>query len=174
MESGFLPRFGADCLKAEMPSAEERIIGSADRTFQDFLEVDLGHMTARMEHIGGTHTADSSLLYIPERRVVFAGDCLYGRRFNGAYGYRLEELISMTRQLEGYEADHYLISHEPPYSREALLKLLHRLIEVGRIVGDETDRGRAEGAFRQQTGHPPDEEEREMMGFFLGPNAACL
>ncbi len=84
VDSGFLPRFGADCLKAEMPSEQERVIGSVDRVFTAPLELDLGGITARIEHIGGTHTADSSVLYVPEGRVVFAGDCIYGRRFNGS------------------------------------------------------------------------------------------
>jgi glyoxylase-like metal-dependent hydrolase (beta-lactamase superfamily II) len=172
VESGFLPRFGADCLKQEMPSQEERVIGSADRIFSGSLELDLGGLTCRIEHLGGTHTADSSVLYVPEAGVVFAGDCIYGRRFAGAYGYRLDELSRMAEQLASYDAQHYLISHEPPFSRDELMGFLERLLAVGRAVGDETDIGRAKERFSDQYGRSPDEEEAEMLAMFTGPNGA--
>ncbi len=166
VETGFLPRFGADCLKQEMPSEEERVIGSADRIFTDSLELDLGGLTCRIEHLGGTHTSDSSVLYIPERKVLFAGDCIYGQRFGGAYGYRLEELSRMADTLTSYDAEHYLISHEAPLSREELTGFLDRLIEIGRIVGDETDFTWAEQQFVKKKGHAPSEEEAEMIAMF--------
>lgn len=171
VESGFLPRFGADCLKAEMPAEQERVIGNVDRVFTEPLELDLGGITARIEHLGGTHTADSSVLYVPERKVVFAGDCIYGRRFNGSYGYRLDELSRMTTQLRSYDADHYLISHEQPYTRQALFSFLDRLIDIGRIVGEGSDSTRAEREFEAQHGRSPNEEDKEIIRMFTGPNA---
>ena len=171
VEAGFLPRFGADCLKAEMPAKQERVIGSVDRVFTESLELDLGGITARIEHLGGTHTGDSSVLYVPEGKVVFAGDCIYARRFNGRSGYRLDELTAMTEQLRSYDADHYLISHEVPYTREALFGFLDRLIEIGRIVGDESDYAQAEQEFKARKNRAPNEEDKEIITMFTGPNA---
>jgi glyoxylase-like metal-dependent hydrolase (beta-lactamase superfamily II) len=170
--SDFLPRFGADCLKQEMPAEEDRVIGSADHIFTDSLELDLGGLTCRIEHLGGTHTADSSVLYVPERKVLFAGDCIYGRRFGVDYGYRLDELTNMRARLASYDAEHYLISHEPPLSREYLLGFLDSLIEAGRITGAETDLSRAKERFAGQHGRAPSKEEAEMLAMFTGPNAA--
>lgn len=172
VESGFLPRFGADCLKAEMLAEQERVIGNVDRVFTEPFELNLGGITAYIEHLGGTHTADSSVLYVPECRVVFAGDCIYGRRFNGSYGYRLDELTRMTTQLRSYAADFYLISHELPYSREALFSFLDRLIDIGRIVGEDSDSTRAEREFEVLNNRAPNEEDKEMIRMFTGPNAA--
>ncbi|MFW5710703.1 MAG: MBL fold metallo-hydrolase [Spirochaetota bacterium] len=170
VNSGFLPRFGADCLKAEMPAVQERVIGRVDRVFTEPIELDLGDITARIEHLGGTHTGDSSVLYVPERKVLFAGDCIYGRRFNGSYGYRLDELTRMTAQLRSYDADHYLISHEPPYTREALFSFLDRLIEIGRIVAEEPDSALAEQEFKARNNRAPSEEDKEIITMFTGPN----
>ena len=141
-------------------------------TESNALELDLGGLTCRIQHLGGTHTSDSSVLYIPERKVLFAGDCIYGRRFGGAYGYRLDELTRMAAQLTAYDAEHYLISHENPLSRKELTSFFDQLIEIGRIVGDEADFTWAEQQFVKAKGHAPDEEEAEMLAMFTGPNGA--
>ena len=39
----------------------------------------MGGATAVIEHVGGDHAPDSCVVYVPEDRVLFLGDCLYQR-----------------------------------------------------------------------------------------------
>lgn len=41
--------------------------------------MDLGGAHAVIRHVGGDHARDSSVVYVPEDRVLFLGDCLYQR-----------------------------------------------------------------------------------------------
>jgi hypothetical protein len=65
------------------------------------------------------------------------------------------ELTNMRARLASYDAEHYLISHEPPLSREYLLGFLYSLIEAGRIAGAEADLSRAKVRFVGQHGRAP-------------------
>ena len=172
VETGFLPRFAADCLKAEMPSPAERQLIPIDRTFRSNGHVDLGGITCIFEHIGGSHTDDSSVLYVPERGTLFLGDCVYGRRYNGAYGYRLESLVPMRDRLKRFEANHYLISHEAIHSADELFGYLDPLIKTGELVGETADYQAAAERYRRQHGTSPSEETAQLIRFFTEPNAA--
>jgi len=172
VETGFLPKFAADCLKTEMPSPMQRQLIPIDRTFHSAGEIDLGGITCIFEHLGGSHTDDSSILYVPERGTLFLGDCVYGRRYNGAYGYRLESLVPMRDRLKRFEATHYLISHEAIHSAAELFGYLDPLIEIGELVGETADYQAAADRCCRQYGASPDEETSQMIRFFTDPNAA--
>ena len=51
----------------------------ADIVFQERLDIELGGVTVRIRHVGGDHSADSSVMYIEPDRVLFLGDCLCDR-----------------------------------------------------------------------------------------------
>jgi len=172
VETGFLPKFAADCLKTEMPSPAERQLIPIDRTFHSAGEIDLGGITCIFEHIGGSHTDDSSILYVPERGVLFLGDCVYGRRYKGSYGYRLESLVPMRDRLKSFAASHYLISHEALHSAQELFGFLDPLLEIGELVGELTDYQAAAELYRRQHGASPGGEASQMIRYFTEPNAA--
>lgn len=172
VETGFLPRFAADCLKTEMPSPSQRQLIPIDRSFHSAGQIDLGDITCIFEHLGGSHTDDSSILYVPERGVLFLGDCVYGRRYKGAYGYRLETLVPMRDRLKRFKATHYLISHEALHSAEKLFGFLDPLIKTGELVGETTDYQAAAERYRRQHGAAPNQEAAQMIRFFTEPNTA--
>ena len=47
------------------------------RTFERDLELDLGGGSARLLHWGPAHTTGDAFLYLPESRVLFAGDVAF-------------------------------------------------------------------------------------------------
>ena len=53
-----------------MPFRDNFKIGNADITFKDGLEIDLGGTNCIIENIGGCHSEDSSLVYIPEEKTI--------------------------------------------------------------------------------------------------------
>jgi hypothetical protein len=58
-----------------MPSPRTVEIAPADIVFDEGIGIDLGGMTVSARHIGGDHSADSSLIYVEPDRVLFMGDC---------------------------------------------------------------------------------------------------
>ena len=44
---------------------------------EDRLELDLDGIAVNLIHVGPAHTADDVIAYLPERRIVFAGDVLF-------------------------------------------------------------------------------------------------
>jgi glyoxylase-like metal-dependent hydrolase (beta-lactamase superfamily II) len=73
--------------------------------FHKELKIDLGSLTAIVERIESNHSPDQSILYIPEEKVVFLGDCLYLRT------KLRHDVDSLFEQIEKYNALYYIDSH---------------------------------------------------------------
>ncbi len=52
-------------------------VAAPSLTFSDAMEIDLGDKKIELLHTGPSHTAGSSIVYIPDSRVLFAGDVLF-------------------------------------------------------------------------------------------------
>lgn len=52
-------------------------IAYASLTFNDRMEIDLGGRTVELIATGHSHTDDSIIVYLPEQKVLFAGDVLF-------------------------------------------------------------------------------------------------
>ena len=68
--------FCRDMLKVEWPDRRNLVIRPPDIGVASQVDVDLGGVTARFIHVGGDHSPDSSVVYVPEDCVMFLGDCL--------------------------------------------------------------------------------------------------
>lgn len=68
------------------------------KTFEDSFILGDGEITVEMIHTGG-HTAGSSIIYIPEERVLFAGDLLFAKTFPWAG----DETADPDRWIEAFE-----------------------------------------------------------------------
>lgn len=167
---GRLPAFSRDCLKQEMTSVHDRQIGAVDIQFTQELTIDLGGVTCVIEHVGGSHTDDSVIIYVPEEKVLFLGDCIYGRRHHGMYGYSRATLYPMLQAIRKYPADHYLISHEEPYTSAKMDSLMDNLETCGDLVGDRISAGQAVEDFKRLHGKDPDEEATFYMECFANVN----
>ena len=64
-------------VKAELPPPRVVEVVPADIVFHDRIEVDLGRVTVHVHHVGGDHSADSSLMFVEPDAVLFLGDCMY-------------------------------------------------------------------------------------------------
>jgi glyoxylase-like metal-dependent hydrolase (beta-lactamase superfamily II) len=69
------PQYAAN-VKEEMPSPREAEVAPADIVFHDGLDIELGGVTVRVRHVGGDHSAESSVMYVEPDRVLFLGDCM--------------------------------------------------------------------------------------------------
>ncbi len=71
--------FCRDMIKVEIPDRSDLEIVVPTVIVNDRHTVDVGGVTAVIEHVGGDHAPDSCVVYVPEDRVLFLGDCLYQR-----------------------------------------------------------------------------------------------
>ena len=124
-------------IKAEIPNEERASLKLQvpDITFKDQVCIDLGGVTCQIMHVGGDHSPDSSIVYIPEDKVAFIGDCIYEDIYASPSRYTTGSLFPLLDQLLGLEADFYLDAHNPePFSLAAMIKQAALLKTIGRRV----------------------------------------
>jgi len=172
LKDGTFTEFTIECIKKEIPERDNFTIGDLDVTYKDRLEIDLGEVTCIVEAVGGDHTSDSSVIYIPEEKVVFLGDCIYGSRYKGVYGYTMEKLFPMIDKIEEYNADYYIISHEEIFNQNDMSELWNQLKSTGKIVGKNTSVEEAVERFSNAFGRPPSEDETFYINCFANVNKA--
>ncbi len=66
----------ASYVKEELPSPRTVEVAPADIVFQDRLDIELGGVTVSVRHVGGDHSAESSVMFVEPDHVLFLGDCL--------------------------------------------------------------------------------------------------
>ena len=74
--------------------------------------MDVGGVTGLVKEIINPHTELGTIVYVPEEKTVFLGDAAYGCSKNGHNYYDREKTIFMMNEIDSYEADYFLCSHE--------------------------------------------------------------
>lgn len=172
VEEKVFSEFNVSCIKNQIPDRSSFSIGDLDVMFEDSMEIDLGGITCIIKHVGGDHTPDSSIVYVPEEKVMFLGDCIYGSRYNGVYGYTKEKLHPMIEYISSYEAEHYIISHEELFTKEQIDKLWDELRTAEQTVGDGTSTEEALQAFENKHCSKPSQEIAYFIKCFAEVNKA--
>jgi glyoxylase-like metal-dependent hydrolase (beta-lactamase superfamily II) len=131
------PHHAAD-VKAEMPSPRTVEVQPADIIFHDGIEIDLGGVTVRVRHIGGDHSADSSLMCVDPDGVLFLGDCVSASpegAMTAESAFRLRDLIL------GFDATHYVEGHHESVSSRSDMEglfekaqLAERAVREGLVI----------------------------------------
>jgi len=159
-------------IKQELADRESFEVGDVDLSFNEYLSIDLGGLTCNLYSIGGTHTDDSTVIHIPEEKVLFLGDCIYGRRYNGLYGYDKQRLSSMMGEIDKHDAQHYLASHESVWREKELLDFRSLLKTASDIADESTSVAEALEHYKKEYGCKPSEDEAFCIECFLNANKA--
>lgn len=106
-------------------------------TFRDRLTCHIGDLRAELAHIGPAHTSNDTVLWLPERRVLFTGDLT----MNGVTPFflmgSLAGSLAALDRLRGYGAATVVPGHGPAGGPaifdqvESYLRLVRRLAEEG-------------------------------------------
>ena len=115
---------GEPCLQAEYAEPEEIRVRVPELTFDDRISFDLGGVTVEMLFVGGPHSDDSSLIFIPEEKVLFAGDSSSGNFSLPKIAYVPELLDEHERILRSIPFETYLHAHRPVMTREETFAFL--------------------------------------------------
>ena len=126
--------FCRDMIKAEMPNRDDLVVHNAEIVFRNRVTLDLGGVSVQIEHVGGSHADDSCVVYVPEQKVLFLGDCLYGD-IEGEYSYDTETFAELVDALRRYDAEWFVSGHDDgPESRDSLARTLGALQAVAQTV----------------------------------------
>lgn len=167
VETGEEIEFCSEMIKREMPTRSHLELQSPDITFNDKMEIDLGGITCMVEHVGGVHANDSAIIYIPEEKVLFLGDCIYQDFYSGDWSYDLNEFNILVEKIKKYDVDCYVTGHQDPKTHEEMWRFFDELISIGKIVGDEVSLDKAVILFQEARQTMPNEEQLEFIQNFV-------
>jgi glyoxylase-like metal-dependent hydrolase (beta-lactamase superfamily II) len=164
--AGIEIEFCRDMIKAELPDRSDLILRPPDISFTDRVDLDLGGVSAQLIHVGGDHATDSTIVYIPEDRVVFMSDCLAPDLYHQPPRYTPRRLFPLVDQLLQCEADFYLMGHNPePTPRSELAAYTSRLKLIGQLV---ERLGEDRAAILTELGHFDEDDEEDLDCFLAG------
>ena len=168
VEAGIEIPFCRDAIKLDLGTNREMKIPDPTLIFEKQIQLHLGGVSVFIEHIGGDHSPDSNLIYIPEEKALFLGDSLYANMYATKWHYTIEKMTKLLEKIEQYVADYFFLSHHPaPLNREefssfaTLLKTSAELTDkhVGKLEAIKEDMSRTFG--RDLT-----EEDIEIIEYF--------
>ncbi|MEK5147169.1 MBL fold metallo-hydrolase [Psychrobacillus sp. FSL K6-4615] len=99
-------------VQTDMPNRDSFKLKSPDVIFEKTLTIDLGNKVCILEKIKNTHSEDSTVIYIPDEKVVFLGDCAYGTTTNSLFHFKQSLLLPMIKDIQKYNAEMFLLGHE--------------------------------------------------------------
>ncbi|WP_060679389.1 MBL fold metallo-hydrolase [Virgibacillus halodenitrificans] len=170
VESGEEIEFCRDMIKRELPVRDNLKLCAPEITFQNQIQLDLGGITCVMEHVGGEHAPDSSIIYIPEVKIMFLADCLYQDFYSGEWSYDLKEVQTLLAKIKKYDVEHYVLGHQSPKTYAELWGFLDELVAIGEVVGREASLDQAVEAFTLAREKEPTEEQLEFIQNFVAGN----
>lgn len=126
---------GAEDVKAELPAPRTVRIAQPGVIFNDSMELRLGAVTCNIQHVGGDHAADSSVMLILPDRVLFLGDCLYASVYGPKRCYTAQRLLSVIDKLEALDATYYVGGHDSTVAtRKEFTKLTDKMRRAVTLV----------------------------------------
>ncbi|MEO4052998.1 MBL fold metallo-hydrolase [Solibacillus sp. CAU 1738] len=126
--------FCARAIKEEFKNHRDIKIVLPDVTFEKRMEIDLGGVTCIVQHVGGDHAADSAIVYIKEEKILFLADCIYPNLYAVKENYTIKETLRLLDELEQFDADVYIPSHQKPISKEEFNQEVTKLRTIAKYT----------------------------------------
>ncbi|MGY4789057.1 MBL fold metallo-hydrolase [Bacillus sp. OHL2] len=118
MREGTEIEFCAKAIKEEYQGHRDIQVVLPDVTFVRRIEIDLGGVTCIVQYVGGDHAADSVIVYVKEEKILFLGDCIYPKMYAEKVHYTVNEILRLLDEVEAFDADTYIPSHQRPWTKE--------------------------------------------------------
>ncbi|WP_010094095.1 MBL fold metallo-hydrolase [Ornithinibacillus scapharcae] len=147
-----------EIIQTEMPNRDIFKLRSPDVIFKNSLTIDLGNKVCILESINSTHTDDATIIYIPEEKVLFLGDCAYGTTTNSLFHYKQSQLLPMIRDIQKYDAEMFLLGHESLCDLDEMNLYWKELTTASHIVKSSSLENAIE-SFKEENKRVPNENE---------------
>lgn len=169
VESGVEIPFCADAIKLELGNDRNVTIPDPTLIFEKQVKLNLGGVTCFIEHVGGDHSPDSNLLYIPEEKMLFLADSLYANMYAEKWHYTVDKMLKLLEKIEGYDAEIYFLSHHPaPLNKDefsSFVTLLKTSSELTKKYQGDVDKMKTEMSSRFQ--RELTEDDLEILTYFV-------
>lgn len=147
-----------EIIQEEIPNRAKFKLNSPDIIFEDKLTIDLGNKVCILEKISSTHTDDSTVVYIPDEKVIFLADCVYSTTTNSLFHYKQAMLLPMIQDIQKYDADMFLLGHESICDLEEMNKFWKELTTASTAV-TSTSLDHAVESFKVDNNRDPNDDE---------------
>ncbi|WHY87485.1 MBL fold metallo-hydrolase [Neobacillus novalis] len=142
--------FCANAMKIELGNQRDILLSEPDITFETQMELNLGGLSCVIEHVGGDHSNDSSIVYIREEKCLFIGDCLYANLYSEKWNYTIENMLQLISKIEKYDAETFFLSHhEAPLTKEEFGSFIQLLKDAALLT--KKYKGEQEAIFREMS-----------------------
>jgi glyoxylase-like metal-dependent hydrolase (beta-lactamase superfamily II) len=118
VKEGVEIEFCAKAIKEEYKDHRDIKTVLPDLTFDKKVEIDLGGVTCIVQYVGGDHASDSVIVYVKEEKILFLADCIYPNMYSEKQNYTIKETLRLLDELESFDAETYIPSHQQPISKE--------------------------------------------------------
>lgn len=147
-----------EIIQEEIPNRANFKLNSPDIIFEDRLTIDLGNKVCILEKISSTHTDDSTVVYIPDEKVIFLADCVYSTTTNSLFHYKQAMLLPMIQDIQKYDADMFLLGHESICDLDEMNKFWKELTTASKAV-TSTSLDHAIKSFKVENNRDPNDDE---------------
>lgn len=117
------------CIRLEYSDRNRIDVRLADIVFENELTIDLGGIHCQLIRIGGTHSDDSVIVYIPEEKVVFTGDADGADYYHNNGKYDKSKLVQIMKDMNGLDAAVFIAGHDEPISKEEVMMYLREELD---------------------------------------------
>jgi cyclase len=121
---------GSERSKKQMPT----------EVFEYRKELDIGGVVLEMIHTGG-HTPGSSVVWLPQERILFAGDLVFEGRYPFLATADIKQLMDVLRWLPSLEARVIVPGHGELCENAEVLRQLHYLEDIWERTADHIKQG---------------------------------
>ncbi|WP_152656049.1 MBL fold metallo-hydrolase [Oceanobacillus sp. CFH 90083] len=145
-------------IQTDMPNRNSFQLKSPDIIFENSLTIDLGNKVCVIESIKSTHTDDSTVIYIPDEKVIFLGDSVYGKTTNSLFHYKQSLLLPMIKDIQKYDAEMFLLGHESICDLNEMDIYWEELTTASQVV-KSTSLENAKASFKAENNRDPNDNE---------------
>lgn len=162
-------KFCSKMIRLEMNETERKNFRtvSTDISFNDEVEIDLGAITCIIKNVAGCHGIDASIIYVPEDKVMFLGDCMSPDFYSGLVSYNLDEYSAMVNKIKKYKTKHYITSHMEAQTHEAYWQKVEHIQSIGQLITKESDFNDAVSAYKAKFNKTPGRSDVYYIRAFL-------
>ncbi|MGE7689883.1 MBL fold metallo-hydrolase [Lysinibacillus sp. NPDC097214] len=147
-----------EIIQTEIPNRDSFKLNSPNVIFENALTIDLGNKVCIIERIKSTHTDDSTIIYIPDEKVVFLGDAAYGTTTNSLFHFKQSMLLPMIKDSQKYDAEMFLLGHESICDSDEMNIYWEELTTASRAV-KSTSLENAIECFKVENKRDPNDNE---------------
>lgn len=110
-------------------------VRTADVTFEERLDIDLGGVQARLIRLENSHAPDCVIVHVPEERVVYLGDIVYEDLHHQPPCWHLQRRAALLAALDRLDFAWAVPGHQEAMDRDAFFRDMEAALAEDRAAG---------------------------------------